>query len=429
MFPFEPIVLLFLAIMLLASLTSQKTHVPYTLVLVIAGIILTTSHISLPLGLLGKYLGSSVLEVRLAYTQLTAGGANSLFIGLVVPPLIFDAMAHVRSDDLRKVLRRSIFLATFGVALATVITGLILWRLAGLPIRVAFIFSAIISPTDTATVISVFKSSGLPSRLSTILETEAAFNDATAIIIFTVILASSNIKRIPFIATLGSFAITFGGGLLVGLLMSVFAAALNNLITDRLAKTILSLFAVYGSYIIASTFGLSGLVSVAVVGLLFGNTAAQAHFDPFTRETVSVFWEIAAFAGNSVAFLFFGFDTNFFALVHSFGYIVVAFGAIMAARAAAVYPAFFVFDRIEDFKTPASWKNTVLLGGMRGALSVALASSLYTSSELTSTVASEVATLVLGVAFLSLTLQAAALALYTKARFYSPMHRREAEDQ
>lgn len=385
------------------------------------GIALTTSYISFPLGDVGRDLGSSIMGIRAVYSQLIAGGPGSAFIGLVVPPLIFEAMTHIKTQDFRTVFRRSTFLATAGVAIATVVCGLILWKVAGLPARVSFIFAAIISPTDTASVISVFKSSGVPSRLSALLETEAAFNDATAIVIFTVLFTSASLSQIRLLSALSSFILIFGGGVVVGAAMALGASIVNRIVTDRLAKTVLTVFAVYGSYALSSGLGVSGLVAVSIVGLYFGNSAARSELDPFTRETVAVFWEIAAFIGNSIAFLFLGFETNFFVLERSVGLILVSFLAVTVARAAAVYPVFTVFDRLEGVKTPPPWRNTVMLGGMRGALSVALASSIVGSPRVSPGLADTVTTMALGVAFLSITLQAAMLSRYTK-RWFRPRY-------
>ncbi len=54
-----------------------------------------------------------------------------------------------------------------------------------LPFQIAFVFAALISSTDAAIVIKTFKMLKVPKLLSTILEMESSFNDATGIIIFT----------------------------------------------------------------------------------------------------------------------------------------------------------------------------------------------------------------------------------------------------
>ena len=59
--------------------------------------------------------------------------------------------------------------------------------LVHLPFQIAFLFAALISPTDAAIVHQDFKMIKVPRLLSTIVEMESSFNDATGIIIFTAV--------------------------------------------------------------------------------------------------------------------------------------------------------------------------------------------------------------------------------------------------
>jgi monovalent cation:H+ antiporter, CPA1 family len=149
--------------------------------------------------------------------------------------------------------------------------------------------------------------------------------------------------------------------------------------------------------------------------MYFGNITIRTTLGPSPRETITLIWEIAAFLGNSIAFLFIGFSTNIFKLAASIGLVFLAYLAVTAARAASVYPILTIFDKF-DSKIPVKWRNVSMLGGMRGALSIALAVSipvavLSTSDE------SLLTTLVLGVAFISISVQAALLYRYVKSKF------------
>src|SRR5579875_3500622 len=124
--------------MILASLVSQKARVPYTMVLVIIGAGIAALSLS-------KLIG-----VELIYSNLISGG-------LFAPPLIFEAMMKVPTTEFRTVLRPSFVLATFGVLISTLVTGVLLWQLAKVPLFTSFLFAALISPTDVATVIEVFR--------------------------------------------------------------------------------------------------------------------------------------------------------------------------------------------------------------------------------------------------------------------------------
>ncbi|MGH9920305.1 MAG: cation:proton antiporter, partial [Nitrososphaerales archaeon] len=86
--------------------------------------------------------------------------------------------------------------------------------------------------------------------------------------------------------------------------------------------------------------------------------------------------------------------------------------AVNLARAASVYPILAVFSRAK-FKIPRSWRNMAMLGGMKGALSIVLLASIPSSVEQRDTIT----TMVLGVAFISITLQGALLFRYADSRF------------
>ncbi|MDG6902135.1 MAG: hypothetical protein JRM80_09275, partial [Nitrososphaerota archaeon] len=75
-----------------------------------------------------------------------------------------------------------------------------------------------------------------------------------------------------------------------------------------------------------------------------------------------------------------------------------------------------LFSQVGE-KLPFSWSNVAVLGGFRGALSIALAASLGASSVVSQSDAQTITTMVLGVAFLSITIQAPLLSRYIRSRF------------
>ena len=104
-------------------------------------------------------------------------------------------MIHIRGKDLKEVIRPALALATIGVLIAAIVGGFILWKPIGLSPYVSFLFAALIAPADAVTVLEVFRRVKVPSKLSTMLDVEAAFNDATAIVLFTIILAAVELQK------------------------------------------------------------------------------------------------------------------------------------------------------------------------------------------------------------------------------------------
>lgn len=407
----------FIAVMLAASFISHKVRLPYTLVLVVTGIALTTSSSwAFLVGPFQSGFQAALEGIRSLYGQLLAGGGGGLFVGLVIPPLIFEAMMHVKPNDLKEIIRPAFVLATVGVAIATLVGGIGLWKIAGLPFYVSFIFAALISPTDAATVTAIFKHARVPSKLSALLDTEAALNDATAIVIFSIITASVGTASVALVPSLEDFGYIFGGGIAVGLVVAFGAELLGTAINEKLPRVMLTVFAVYGSYTFAAAIGASGLVAVSIAGIYYGSVVARTSVGPETREGIQTFWEIAAFVGNSVAFLFVGFRTDVTKLVGDAALVVVAYAAVMLARLVSVYPILAAFERA-GLRMPSTWKNVAMLGGMRGAVSVALVASIPASALMPAGDINRISTMVLGVAFLSISGQAWAVTRYVRQKF------------
>ena len=393
----ETIIAGFLVLTVVGSIVSRRIRIPYTVILVVLGIGLAS------------FSASSIFGVNLILSNLAGGG---YFVALILPPLLFEAMMTIRSNELRSVINPALALATFGVVISTVVAGLALWTLAAVPLSTAFIFGALIAPTDTATVLEIFRRVKVPAKLSAMLETEAGFNDATGIVIFSVVLASVTVSRPSPLAATGQFALLLGGGAVVGLLVGFGSELLSSLVDDSLSETIITVVCVYGSYSLASYLGVSGLIAVVVAGLYFGNLTMQTTVVQKARGTVKAFWEIIAFVANSVAFIFIGLSTDITQLVAGALAIGVAFLAVNLARAASVYPILGLFSSAKS-KIPLSWRNVAMLGGTKGALSIVLLASIPSSVEQLDTIT----TMVLGVAFLSITLQGSFLFRYADSTF------------
>jgi CPA1 family monovalent cation:H+ antiporter len=396
--PTEIIITAFLATALAASIISVRTRVPYTVVLVLVGTALAALSIS------------SVTGVDTIYDDLSGGG---LFVGLVLPPLLFETMMNVKPDELRPILRPALTLATVGVIVATVVAAALLWVVARVPLYSAFLFAAIISPTDTATVLEVFRRVKVPARLSTMMDTEAVFNDATGLVVFTLILTSYGTTTFDPLSVVLQFLFVFGGGVLIGLGVGFAADRLVRLVRDDISESILTLVAVYGSYSLASSLGVSGLIAVATAGISYAFSSARTE-RPERQMYIKNFWLVLSFFANTLAFLFIGLGTNLGQLYSYAGSIVIAYLAVMAARLASVYSILGLVKVGRD-RASGTWKRTATLGGMRGALSIVLATSL----PVTLPQRNLIVTVVLGVAFISITMQGYLLERYARASFPS----------
>ncbi len=365
-----------------AAIVSSKLKVSYPTVMVAIGLIL------------------SLLRLGGGFSSISID--SKLILGVVVPPLIFEAAMRTRFEVFRTVQKTVIGLAIFGVIISAFVSAFVLNITLGLPLAVALLFGVIVSPTDPVTIVSVLKRVQAPERLTAILESEAYLNNATPVILFPIALSLS----FNPIQNLSQFAIILLGGVAVGLFVSGIAELLHKLITEPLAETSFTIAVMYGSYALAESLGVSGLIAVPIAGLYMGNRTMRTAMSEETRMTMTKFWEVVAFLATSFAFLLIGLKADFQLLVTFVPYIFVAFGAILVARLLSVYPILWLAELLGE-KIPSSWKRIVAFAGLRGAVSVALVLSLPQSSS-----GDIIAAMVFGVALLSLIIQAEILQAY-----------------
>jgi CPA1 family monovalent cation:H+ antiporter len=344
----EEIVIAMLFLAVLVGIVANRLRVPYTVGLVLIGLALT--------------LGVKIdMEV-----------SPNLILALLVPPLLFEAAFHLNLSNLKDNLAHILTLAVPGVILTTVLVGLIVSWGTGLALSIALVFGALVSATDPVSVIALFRTWGVPKRLQVLLEGESLFNDGTAIVIFdlVVVLAIHGFESFNWITSLVNFVWVAGGGLVVGLILGSLISQMISRIDDYLIETTLTSILAFGSYLIAEMLGVSGVLAVVAAGLINGNIGPRG-MSPTTRIVVYNFWEYAGFLANSFIFLLIGLQIDLTILFENMNLILWAIIAILAARAVGVY----LLPRLAG-GIPFRWQHVLYWGGLRGAISLALALSL-----------------------------------------------------
>ena len=132
---------------------------------------------------------------------------------MFLPLLVFQAAV---ASDVHRILEDAapiLVLAVIATLVAAGIVGVALWPLAGLPLAVCLLLGAVVSTTDPGAVIAIFREVGAPARLTRLVEGEALLNDATAIVLYTVLLGVIVSGRQLHIGQGAvEFVISFGGG-------------------------------------------------------------------------------------------------------------------------------------------------------------------------------------------------------------------------
>ena len=364
-------VLVLLAIAALVGMVARRLRLPYTLALVVAGLLLGVVHLEVLVG----------LEL-----------SPDLLLLLLLPPLLFEAALHLRVDNLRRDLGPVLLLAGPGVLLSTGICAVILYLGAGRSGLAtdfgwpqALVVGAVLAATDPISVLALFRELGVPGRLYQLVEGESLLNDGVAVVIFVIIgkvfaihggdpLAGSAVTS----EALKTFVWMVGVGLGTGLSVGAAASVLTRQVDDHLIEIVLTLVVAYSSFLVAETMHASGVLATVAAGITVGSFGSHYGISVSTRVAVEDFWEVMAFLANSFVFLLVGLELEPGLMLTYAALLAVAFLGMLAARAATVYGLLPLLNRSAE-PLPAGWSHVLVWGGLRGSLSMVLILTLPAS--------------------------------------------------
>jgi CPA1 family monovalent cation:H+ antiporter len=346
----ETLIIELLLIVTIVAIAVRRLRIPYTVALVIVGFLITLQ---------------TTIKIELT---------PELILALFVPPLVFEAAFHINLVELRRNLPAIIILAVPGVLLTTLIVGGILVLGPGISIPVALVFGALISATDPVAVVSLFRSLGIPKRLSVLIEGESLFNDGTAIVLFNLMLAIALTGQFHPLQSLLDFLIVSIGGIAVGLVFGLLVSQVISRVDNYLIETTLTTILAFGSYLLGERLGVSGVLAVLVAGLVNGNISPRG-MSPTSRIVIFNFWEYVVFLTNSMVFLLIGLQIDFSLMLSSWQAILWAILAVFIARLVVVYGLSWVNNRVSE-PIPLRWQHILTWGNLRGAVSLAMVLSL-----------------------------------------------------
>jgi monovalent cation:H+ antiporter, CPA1 family len=350
---------LLLAAAVLVGLLAQRVHIPLTVVLALAGILVTQ------------------LGVDLALMDLLGGeGFKELLVNLFLPILIFEAALGLSTREFMRNLLAITALATVALAISAVLVGFGLNLGLGIPLAAALLFGALISATDPVAVVAIFRELGVPKRLLTIVEGESLLNDGVAIVLYQILL----IAALGGTMTVGDGALRFVvvavGGLVIGGVIGTVAVMLLPLV-QRLPATALSVAIAYGSFVLAeATFEVSGVMATVAAGVAMGGML-ESRADHRVRDLLHEMWESLGFIANALLFLFIGLALDVDLLVDNAAAIGIALVAVLVSRPLAVVPVVTLLERWAHIPKVGQRNSAVIVwGGLRGGVALALALAL-----------------------------------------------------
>ena len=364
--------MLLVAVIILMIL--QKWRFPYTVGLVIAGLItgLVTDHFQL--------LGEGAAGIR---DQVNL--SHDLILYVLLPPLVYEASLEMDIRLLKKNLIPILLLAIVGLLISTFfVAGMISW-LTPLDLFPALVFGVLISATDPVAVIALFREVNAPERLSLLMDGESLFNDATAIVLFQVMLA---LVAVPAVTTSTvvtasmDFVRVFAGGAVVGVVIGAFISTIASCQTDnRMVQITLSNVTAWGSFILADHYlELSGVMACVTAGLVSGYYA-RTRLGKRVLLASQRWWSYATFMANTFVFMLLGLQEELLfkpKAMLSIKWLLIAVLVVLVARMLVIYiilPAYNICTENAQ-KISSADQFIMFWGGLRGAVPTALILSL-----------------------------------------------------
>jgi len=304
-----------------------------------------------------------------------------------LPALLFAGALHIDLNDLRSYKWPIGLLATLGVLTATFVIGglaFLVFDLFGwnIPFIYCLLFGALISPTDPIAVMGILKSAGAPKPLAMTIVGESLFNDGTAVVVFSILLAILLSGSTPGAGEISWLFVKEAiGGVLFGAAIGYAVLLMMRGIDQYQVEVMLTICLVFGGAALAKALHVSGPLAMVVAGLIIGNHGRHRIMSEETRRYIDKFWELIDEILNMLLFALIGLELLLlpFSALHAVAALLLG-AAVLLARLATVAPPIILLRRL-GHPAPLGTIRILAWGGLRGGVSVALALALPNGPE------------------------------------------------
>jgi CPA1 family monovalent cation:H+ antiporter len=374
---------------------AERLHLPYTVLLAIVGV---------AIGGVSSFLLYTPLTN--AFDDIVSPVVNlpfnaSIFLVVFLPLLLFHAALTIDVREIAPDWAPILTLAIVAVFAAAAAIGFSLSYAAGVPLTAALLLGAIVATTDPAAVVTIFRELGAPARLTRLLEGESLLNDAAAIVLFSVLVGMlADGAQADFGAGAARFTEAFLGGVLLGVAGGrLFGAILPFLGGSRLAEVTLSVALPYIVYLLGELLEVSGVVAVVSGGLMAG-AIGRVRLAPDNWRYLERVWEQTGFWAGSLIFV--SASTLVPRLLtgshlEDAWFVLIAVAAALVSRAVVLFGLLPLLSALHlSQKVSGTYKLAITWGGLRGAVTLALALAVTENNRIAPDVKNEIAVLATG---------------------------------
>lgn len=297
---------------------------------------------------------------------------------LLLPVLIFQAAWHLKPALLRRWLMPILILSIAGVLISCIVTAiLVYWGIGhpeGFPWIAALLVGAILAATDPVAVMAQLRSLNAPEDLATLFEGESLFNDAAAVVIFSIVIGLATGVGTGEGSYIGFFGMVFVGGVLAGVLMGLITSIVVLFLGDPPASRLLLVGSALGTFYLAEhLLHVSGIMAVIAAAIV--TRISLREVEESVAAGVDTTWEWLGLLCNSLLFVIMGLTIVPSMFTEHWLSMFVAIAAVFIARVAAVGFSCWISGLLGR-RISFGWQLLLVWGGLRGAIAIALVLSL-----------------------------------------------------
>jgi len=295
--------------------------------------------------------------------------------------LLFAGALQIDASQLKDNARIVTVLATVSTLVSTLLVGGIAyytlqWVGLPLPLLPCMLLGAVISPTDPVAVLAILKKLGAPPNLKMQIAGESLFNDGIALTLFILFFAMTfNNTIASWQSVLLIFSREVFGGVAIGVALGWSAFFLMRRVNDHTVVILLSLAVASGGFALARHLEVSSPLAMVVAGLIVGHQGRRHALTLAGRDRLDIFWQVVDEILNAILFVLIGLEVLLMPFHGAyFKAMFILIPSVLLARYISTGLPWILLRRRHRFDDGAL--PILVWGGLRGALSVAMALSL-----------------------------------------------------
>jgi sodium/hydrogen exchanger 3 len=310
---------------------------------------------------------------------------QEFFFLVILPPILFESGYNLHRGPFFHNLDSILATSLLGTTISTLLTGALIFSAAkagltsyGLTLNDCFLYGALISATDTVSILALFKAVGVDARVYANIFGESSLNDGVAFVLYKTIIGfqTAEVTGLSiFVAVLKVIYIFFGSiivAVVVGLLNAILFKY-TSLYKMPIIETLVLIIYTYFSYYIAEGLHLSGIIAIFICGITMGHYSFQ-NLSSASQRASKKFFEILAKMAETFVFIYLGMAIFLFDTKFDVGLIMWSIPILLLARAANIFPLVGIANlrREKNNRVPFNHQVMMWFSGIRGAMAFSL---------------------------------------------------------